>query len=117
MADRFTIRRIYTTFNRHDRRYSLFSVLGLEEDFLYYSHMFRPLRSLMIGRDFNGQLTHLMENEDVCIECGLGLSMTGGVALDEGEIIDWNYPISEANQVLVALRETLGKEGDWVRLF
>ena len=91
--------------------------MGREEDFLYFSHLFRPLRSLMFGKDFHDQLPYLLENNDLCIECGLGLSMTGGVALDDGEIIEWNYSVGEANLILGALMERLGKEGSWIQLF
>ena len=53
-----------------------------------------------------------MEDGDVCIECGLGLSVIGGVALDNGDCVAWNYTVEEqANQVLTGLREHLGEEG------
>jgi hypothetical protein len=115
IASRITT--IYKTFTRHDRKYSFFSVSGRDEDFLYYSHLSRPNRSLMFGRDFIGQLPHLMERDDLCIECGLGLSISGGVSLDNGDLIDWHCPVEMANQLLTDLREQLGNEGQWIELF
>ncbi|MFA4825621.1 MAG: hypothetical protein WC593_10750 [Methanoregula sp.] len=111
------IHEIHPIFSRHDRQYCIFSVYGRHEEFLYYSHMSRPLRSFMFGRDFICQLPRLMENKDLCIECGLGLSVAGGVAFDNGDCIAWHYSIEKANQVLFALSEKLGDEGRWIALF
>lgn len=117
MAITSDITEIHKAFTRHDRKYLFFSVSGRDEDFLYYSHMSRPLRSLMFGRNFLSQMPHLMENEDLCIECGLGLSIAGGIALDNGDLIEWHYSVETANQVLIDLREMLGDEGHWIELF
>ena len=92
--------------------YCIFSVTGRDEDFLYYSHTSRPLRSLMFGRDFVGKLPQLMKNEELCIECGLGLSIAGGVALDSGDCVEWHCSIAEANRMLSKLKEMLGRA--WV---
>lgn len=108
---------IHPVFSRHDRRYVFFSVEDREGDFLYYSHTSRPLRSLMYGEDFPGQLPHLLEKDDLCIECGLGLSIKGGVALDDGELIAWNMTPEEANHVLEALKRKTGDAGSWIQLF
>jgi hypothetical protein len=104
-------------FSRHDRQYCLFPVNGRTEEFLYYSHRSRPLRSLMIGRDFTARVSRLMENDALCIECGLGLSVIGSVALDNGDCIAWQCPVEEANRVLTDLKSRLGAEGQWIELF
>ena len=117
MASSPMIQTIHQTFSWHDRRYCIFSITGRDEEFLYYSHISLPLRSLMFGRSFLGQLLRLMENEDLCIECGLGLSVAGGIALDNGEEIAWNCTVGEANRVLTGLSERLGAEGKWIELF
>ncbi|NLD56673.1 MAG: hypothetical protein GX651_00885, partial [Methanomicrobiales archaeon] len=46
---------VHRRFVRDERRYCLFSVAGKKDDFLYYSHMHRPLRSLMFGDGFLDQ--------------------------------------------------------------
>ncbi|MDO9550230.1 MAG: hypothetical protein Q7J03_04595 [Methanoregula sp.] len=117
MSPRPVIQHIYPVFSRHDRRYCVFSVNGRDEEYLYYSHISRPLRSLMYGRDFVSHLPRLRENEDLCIECGLGLLMAGGVALDKGECIAWHCSVEEANLVLTGLKERMGEEGQWIELF
>jgi hypothetical protein len=117
MPHSVTIGKIHRVFARHDRQYCIFSVTARDKEFLYYSHTSRPLRSLMFGRDFLGQLPRLMENEDLCIECGLGLSVAGGVALDSGDCVAWHCSIAEANRVLAGLRERLGDQGKWIELF
>lgn len=104
-------------FLRHDRKYCIFPVTGRDEEFLYYSHMSRPLRSLMFGRNFLDQLPGLMEREELCIECGLGLSVKGGVALDTGDLIAWHCTVEEANRILIALKQKLGEEGRWIEPF
>jgi hypothetical protein len=117
MSPRTVIRDIHPVFSRHDRLYCIFSVYGRDEEFLYYSHRLRPLRSLMFGRDFVSHLPRLMEKEDLCIECGLGSLVAGGVALDSGDCIAWNCPVEEVNRVLGGLKEKLGDEGQWIELF
>jgi hypothetical protein len=111
------IKAVHQTFSRHDRQYCIFSVAGTDEEFLYYSHMSRPLRSLISGRGFAGMVPRLMENEDLCIEFGLGVSVAGGIALDNGDFIAWHCSVKEANRMLAVLRERLGAEGQWIELF
>jgi len=111
------IEKIHHIFVRHDRNYCIFSVTGRDEKFLYYSHRSRPLRSLIFGRDFVDRLPQLMKNEELCIECGLGLSIAGGVALDNGDCVEWHYTVEEANRVLTGLRGSLGDDGYWIELF
>jgi hypothetical protein len=111
------IQAVHQIFSRHDRHYCIFSVNGRDEEFLYYSHRSLPFRSLIFGRDFVGHLPRLMENEDLCIECGLGLSVTGSVALDDGDRIAWHCSVAEANHVLILLQEWLGADGQWIELF
>ena len=71
----------------------------------------------MFGKNFLGLLPRLMENEDLCIECGLGLSVARGIALNNGDCIAWHYSIEKANRVLTDLSERLGDEGRWIELF
>ncbi|MFA4878359.1 MAG: hypothetical protein WC586_13225 [Methanoregula sp.] len=117
MASPLMIEAIHQIFSRHDRQYCIFSLSGRDEEFLYYSHISRPLRSLMFGRNFLDQLPRLMEKEDLCIECGLGLSVIGSVALDNGDRIAWHCTIGEANHILQGLRDRLDDEGRWIKLF
>jgi hypothetical protein len=112
------IGKIHDTFLRHDRRYCLFSVAGRADEFLYYSHRSKPLRSLMFGKDFTGRIPSIIQNdENLCVECGLGLAVAGGVALDGGDLIAWNFTTDEANRILISLKEHLGKKGEWFVLF
>ncbi len=117
MSSRPVIQHVHLVFSRHDRQYCIFSVRGRDEEFLFYSHVSRPLRSLMFGRDFVSQLPRLGGKEDLCIECGLGLLVAGGVALDNGDCIAWHCSVDEANLVLVSLKGKLGDEGKWIELF
>ena len=112
-----TIGQIHSIFTRHDRNYCIFSISGRAEVFLYYSHRSRPLRSLIFGRDFLDQLPQLMKSEEICIECGLGLSIAGGIALDSGDCVEWNCSIAETNRLLSRIMERLGEEGRWIELF
>ena len=111
------IGKIHSIFVRHDRNYYIFSVTGRDKMFLYYSHRSRPHRALVFGRDFVGKLPPLMKNEELCIECGLGLSVAGGVALDGGDCMAWHCSIEEANRVLLKLKDVLGEQGRWIELF
>jgi hypothetical protein len=71
----------------------------------------------MFGKDFLCRLPDLLKNEDQCIECGLGLSVQGGVALDCGDCIAWQCEVEEMNRVLRELRRYLGNKGTWIELF
>ncbi|NMB79830.1 MAG: hypothetical protein GYA23_12135 [Methanomicrobiales archaeon] len=115
--DAISIRIVNPVFFRHVRWYVFFSIEGRDVDFLYYSHTSQPLRSLMYGKDFPGQLPHLLKKEDLCIECGLGLSIKGGVALDGGELIAWNITVDEANRILAVLHQAMGETGNWIQQF
>jgi hypothetical protein len=70
----------------------------------------------MFGRDFVVNLPQLMKNEELCIECELGLSIAGGVALDSGDCVEWHYTIAEANRMLLKLKDVLGEQGRWIEL-
>jgi hypothetical protein len=111
------IRADYLTFHRHDRRYCIFMAEGREEEFLYCSYHSLPLRSLVFGRDLTGAVSGLLEDEALCIECGLGGSVGGGVSNDGGNCIAWHFSIGEANRLLTALRERIGEDGQWIELF
>jgi hypothetical protein len=117
MPQPVTIGKIQSVFRRHERQYCFFTITGRDEDFLYYTHTSCPLRSLVFGRDFVGQIPQLIKDEEQFIECGLGLLVEGGVALDSEDFVAWHYSIAEANRVLTGLRGRLGEEGQWIRLF
>jgi hypothetical protein len=117
MVPGHSVSSIITIFTRHDRWYCIFSIAGRPEEFLYYTHRNKPLRSLMFGDHFVAQLPGLMKKEDLCIECGLGLSVKGGVALDDGELIAWHCKVEEGNEILAGLKEMLGENRQWIVLF
>ena len=109
--------RIHSFFDRHERRYCFFSLKGDENTFLYFSHKEKPLYSLVYGRDFLKSLPRLLENDSLCIECGLGLAIAGGIALDGNEAVDYGCSAEVANRTLHNLREQMGPEGSWIRFF
>ena len=111
------IQTIHQTFSCHGRQFCIFPVAGRNEEFLYYSHTSHPLRSLMFGRIFTGQVLRLMETEELCIGCGLGVSVAGGIALENRDCIAWHCSVMEANRKLTGLKDRLGAEGQWIELF
>jgi len=108
---------VHHLFNRHDRQYCFFSLPGHDDVFLYFSHTEKPLRSLVYGRGFLEKLPELLENENLCIECGLGLAIAGGIALDGEDIVDQGCSAEEANAVLLLLAEHLNDRGSWIERF
>jgi hypothetical protein len=72
---------------------------------------------LIFGHGFLLKLPGLLEKEDLCIECGMGLSVAGGVALDDGELLAWNTTIHEAESILSALKKAMGDAGYWIEQF
>ena len=71
----------------------------------------------MFGNDFLGQMAGLREVKDTCIECALGRSVKGGVALDNGDLVSWHCTIEDTNSILTALKNHPGAEGQWIELF
>ena len=109
--------RIHSLFDRHERRYCFFSLEGDENTFLYFSHQEKTLYSLVYGKNILEKLPGLLENNSLCIECGLGLAIAGGVALDGNEAVDHGCSAEVANRILHDLREEMGPEGSWIRFF
>lgn len=108
---------IHSLFDRHERRYCFFSLEGDDNTFLYFSHKEKPLYSLVYGNNLLLKLPGLLENDTLCIECGLGLAIAGGIALDGNEVVDHGCSADVANRALHLLREQMGNEGSWIRLF
>jgi len=62
-------------------------------------------------------LPELVEEEDLCIECGLGSLVTGGYSQDRGNRIGWNCTVRDANRIIADLVGQIGDEGTWIELF
>ncbi len=117
MPQSVTIRKIHKAFTRHDRTYCIFSVNNSADTFIYFSHISLPLRSVFFGKDFLERIPDLLKNNDLCIECGLGTSIKGGVSLDGEDCIAFNYSVRDANRIISCLKDYLGNEGSWIELF
>ncbi|HOX35526.1 MAG TPA: hypothetical protein P5217_07060 [Methanoregulaceae archaeon] len=109
---------LHRRFSRHDRDYCLFSIEGKPYEFLYFSHREKDLRSLFYGSGFLDMIPRIeQEKPDLCIECGLGTRIRGGVSLDDGDVVAWHCSGKKANGIIVALRENLGPDGNWIKPF
>lgn len=103
---------ILLQFFRHDRNYWIFSLTDNPYTFLYFSHTKRDLRSLFYGTGFLDEIPRLQEKPDLCIECGLGTRIRGGVSLDSGEVAAFHCNRKSANRLIGKLRERSGSP-DW----
>lgn len=109
---------LHRRFFRHDRDYCIFSIEGKPYEFLYFSHREKDLRSLFYGSGFLDTIPQIeQEKPDLCIECGLGTRIKGGVSLDEGDIVSWHCSSKKANGILLALCNILGDDEGWIRTF
>ena len=100
---------------RDDRDCCLFSPAGSHHDFLYFSHRDRALRALFYGDGFIDEIPRLLQEPGLCIECGLGLRIIGGVSLDGPDCIAWNCSRDAANRILAGLMRCMGEEGGFIR--
>jgi hypothetical protein len=97
---------IFMEFTRHERRYYVFSVNDSPFTFLYFTHLReRSLRALFYGEDFLPAIRTLWKNEQICIECGLGTRIKGGVSLDRDELVASGFSTEEANKLIEQLKE------------
>lgn len=102
---------ILRRFARHEREYWVFTLGNGPEEFLYFSHRTCDLRSLLYGSGFFEEILRIEEEKPhLCIECGLGTRIRGGVSLDGGEIVVWNCSVPSANEILKDLREKCGND-------
>jgi hypothetical protein len=101
-------------FFRHDRNYWIFSLTGNPYMFLYFSHTRKDLRSLFYGTGFLDKIPRLKEKPDLCIECGLGTRIRGGVSLDNGEVVTFHCNRDSANRLIGKLRKSSGSPELWI---
>ncbi len=106
-ADYWTIT-ILRQFTRHDREYWIFSVQGNPHTFLYFSHRKKDLRALFYGNSFTDEIPRIEQDAGLCIECGLGTRIRGGVSLDGGEVVAFNCERGAANRLVGRLRKISG---------
>ncbi len=99
---------ILRQFTRHDRNYWVFSIPSNPHTFLYFSHRKKDLRALFYGMGFKEEIPRIEQEPDLCIECGLGTLIKGGVSLDGGDVVDFNCERETANRIIGQLR----KQGD-----
>ncbi len=117
MPQSVTIGKIHSVFTRHDRNYCIFSLHNFADTYIYFSHTSHPLRSLFFGKGILEQIPELQKNHDLCIECGLGTSIKGGVSLDGKDCIAFNCSVRDANRIITRIKDYLGDHGSWVELF
>jgi hypothetical protein len=105
-------------FTHHGRRYYLFSVYEDPSSFLYFCRLEGlPLRSLIFGDDFDAALPSMMKDESICIECGLGAKIKGGISVDGDMLVEFTMTREQANQLLDDLRRLLPEDDAFLQPF
>jgi hypothetical protein len=105
---------ILMLFSHNDREYCVFSLRDTPYTYLYFSHRERPLRALFFGKDFRDEITQLVQQSDLCIECGLGTRIRGGISLDGADSVSMNISLEEANVIITLLHNRLNTGGEWI---
>jgi hypothetical protein len=111
------IQEILMQFSHNDREYCIFSLQDTPDMYLYFSHRERPLRALFFGKDFRDEITRLAQQSDICIECGLGTRIHGGISLDGADSVSMNISLEEANVIITLLKNRLNPGGEWIAPF
>ena len=114
----FLVKEIHSIFTLKLRKYIIFSLKNDDRIFLYFIHRKRPIKGLLYGRNFLGDIPKILEDPSVdCLECNLASQITGGVSFEDGDIIENNMSIEECNEILTELKKELIISNDIVQPF
>ncbi|MBD3339481.1 MAG: hypothetical protein GF353_10250 [Candidatus Lokiarchaeota archaeon] len=67
--------------------------------------------ALLYGYNFQNRISTLLKEEDIdCIECRLGINIIGGVSFEDEDLIEFNFDVCRANQIVGELNNKLNNE-------
>lgn len=114
----FLVKEIHSIVTLKLRKYIVFSLKNDNRLFLYFIHRKLPIKGLLYGHGFLGEINRLLEDPSTdCLECNLGSHIMGGISFDHDEIIENNMSIEECNLILTELKKELIISNDMVQLF
>jgi hypothetical protein len=92
------------SFTQDGKIYILFQCDSSPHDFLYFSHLVKPLRSLFFGSGLAQKVAAAREMRQSCIECHIGTGFEGGISLDGTDLVELNYTKNQANTLIAELK-------------
>jgi hypothetical protein len=113
-----SIKEIESTFKHNGKHYILFNTVNSSYNFLYFFNPKNENRSLLYGENLSLVLSKVLTNPSVaCLECHLGSQIIGAVSLDEGDIIQNNLSLEEANMLLKNLKQKVREQKKSIKFF
>ena len=92
---------VHDLFKILEINYIHFSLVDFPHDFLYVVQKDYSKYSIFYGTDFRSLIPKFKKDLSLdCLECKLGMNILGGVSFDDGEFVDFNLTITQANQIL-----------------
>ena len=99
------IEAILLEFTHHTQKYILFSLEASSEEYLYIQNKTKSVRSILFGKHFADKIPQLIKNpQNACIECSLGLDISGGISIDGNEQVEFGISVEEANLIVDCLQ-------------
>jgi len=83
----------------------LFTLESSSEEYLFFQNETKSVRSIFFGQHFADRIPGLRENpKNECIECSLGLDISGGISIDETDQVEFGISVEEANNIIDCLK-------------
>lgn len=112
------IEKVLSDFIHQEKHYIIFSTNYSAYDFLLLSHLNKNIQSLFFGKDLHKLVQALMKkSKDICIECNLGLRIEGGVANDGEQIVEFNFNITQSNEIIKKLKKKMKMDLGYIKTF
>ncbi|MHA1744940.1 MAG: hypothetical protein ACTSWW_03005, partial [Promethearchaeota archaeon] len=92
------IEKIHLVFKHHNQEYVLFTVTNSPYDYIFFQNEAKTVRSIIFGY-FAERIPRLMQDPKIeCIECSLGLDISGGISIDGKDQVEFGISVQEANR-------------------
>lgn len=96
---------INLVFKHHSQDYVLFTMTNSPNDFIFLQNETKNVRSMFFGHNFAERIPILIQDpKNECIECSLGLDISGGISIDGKDQVEFGISVEEANSIIDGLK-------------
>jgi len=118
MVKKIRIKKIYSIFYLSDRNYILFSTNYSKHDFLYYKHLEKDIKALLLGENLQNALPEILKNQKLeYVELILDKFIHGGISYNQGDLVESNFSKGKANQIITKLKKKINLDLAIIELF
>ena len=99
------IEAIHLIFKHHNQEYVLFTLNKSPHDYIFFQNEAKNVRSIFFGKNFAKRIPLLIQDpNNECIECSLGLDISGGISIDGKDQVEFGISVEEANSSIDGLK-------------